>query len=69
MKSRTSLFNPTIFWNFLRRYWLMWVFYFGLLFFSIVVPLLSSLQEFARNSDIFSAAQCGGLRLLESLPF
>ncbi len=67
MKSRTSLFNPTIFWNFLRRYWLMWVFYFGLLFFSIVVPLLSSLQEFARNSDIFSAAQCGGLRLLESL--
>lgn len=67
MKSRTSLFNPTIFWNFLRRYWLMWVFYFGLMFFSIAVPLLSNLQQYARNPDIFSAAQCGGLRLLESL--
>lgn len=54
MKSKTSLFNPTIFYNFLRRYWLMWVFYFGLLLFSIGIPLLNSLQQLARSPGMFS---------------
>lgn len=67
MKSRTSLFNPTIFCNFLKRYWLMWVGYCGLLLFSIGLPLLNVLQDYARWPDAYSAAYVSGGRLLSSM--
>lgn len=67
MKSRTSLFNLTIFCNFLKRYWLMWVGYCGLLLFSVCLPLLDALQEYARWPDSYSTAYAGCGRLLGSI--
>jgi len=68
MKSKTSLFNPTIFGNFLRRYWLMWVFYGGLMLLAFGLPLLNALQEYTRyagSTSVFSTpAYAGGAALL-----
>lgn len=63
MKSRTSLFNPTIFCNFLKRYWLMWVAYGGALLFCIGLPLLNALQEYVRWEGYSAAYASGGLLL------
>lgn len=67
MKSRTSLFNPTIFCNFLKRYWVMWVAYGGAQLLCVALPLLNTLQEYARWPDAYSVAfvSCG--RLLISM--
>lgn len=58
MKSKTSLFNKTIFLNFLRRYWVMWVGYAGVLLVSLVLPLVNSLQS---NTRYFRYAEKAGV--------
>lgn len=67
MKSRTSLFNPTIFRSFLKRYWLMWLFYGGLLIATFCLPLLNALQNYVRYAPAWYGGMNPGAELLNNL--
>ena len=43
MQSKTSFFNRTVYWNTLRRYWVVWVGDAALMVLGIVLPLFNTL--------------------------
>ncbi|MDY4105349.1 MAG: ABC transporter permease, partial [Oscillospiraceae bacterium] len=49
MQSKTSFFNRTVYWNTLRRYWVVWVGYAALMVLGIVLPLFNTLQGVWEN--------------------
>ena len=49
MQSKTSFFNRTVYWNTLRRYWVVWVGYAALMVLGIVLPLFNALQGVWEN--------------------
>lgn len=53
MKSKTSLFNRTIFLNLLERYWIVFVAYLGAMSVCVLMPLINALQDRYRyNAEV-----------------
>jgi len=65
MKSKTSLFNRTVFFNLLRRHWVLFAGYFCIMGAAILIPLINSLQ----STGIYATALEHYASFLELLQF
>ena len=55
MKSKTSFFEPALLWNFIRRFWPLWLVYLVLTLVNLPVALVGNTEHAYLNWSVCSA--------------